>query len=114
MIAEAYKAAATVLKVVLRLVPIDPRIAITTIAISPAISAYSIAVTPDLPLKRFAKSARKPHSPKLKDAIAQIGVKHLINCKHLEAVRTRARAYSTPANRSIKLASLFLTLPTRG
>jgi len=53
-----YRAAATLLKVVLRLVPTDPMMAMATTTIIAAISAYSIAVTPDSSLISFVNSVR--------------------------------------------------------
>src|SRR5262249_40189980 len=56
--ASVYRATATLLKIPLRLVPMDPMTVTTTIAISPAISAYSIAVTPDSSLNSLTGGER--------------------------------------------------------
>jgi hypothetical protein len=53
---KSYSLAATVLKVLLRLVPTRVKAAIAATAINAAINAYSIAVTPDSSLTKFVRS----------------------------------------------------------
>jgi hypothetical protein len=78
-----YRQLATLLKVLLRLVPTAVKAAIAATAINAAINAYSIAVTPDSSLISFIR-VRNRILLGLKYNRAQLAMNALINRKNAE------------------------------